>query len=177
MKQSKIVALSAVATAMSVVLMLLGAYVPALEYTALFMASMCVMLPLSKNSVKGALLTFFATALIGSIFLIGAQPALLVFYALFFGLHPTVNYIVREKKLNKILFGALKAVWFVGALLIIYVAFSSFLTEGTVLEREDVKRYVYLILTVGGAILFVFYDLLMMRFQSFVDSTVARLKL
>lgn len=177
MKNSKLIALSALATALSVAFMLLGGYVPAFEYSSLFMASMCVMLPLAKKSVKGALMSYFATALLSSIFLIGVQPAMIVFYAMFFGLHPTVNFIVAEKKFNKVAAGLIKTAWFVGALLVIYVAFSAFLTEGTVLEREDVKQYVYLILTVGGAILFVFYDLLMMRFQKFVDSTVARLKL
>ena len=102
---------------------------------------------------------------------------MVVFYALFFGLHPTVNFIIREKKFNKIIGAILKAVWFVGALLLVYTFFSSFLTEGTILEREDVKKYVYLILTVGGALLFILYDLLMTRFQKFVDMTVARLNL
>ena len=50
------------------------------------------------------------------------------------------------------------------------------MTEGTFLEREEVKKYVLLILTVGGALLFIVYDLLMNRFQKFVDITVARLK-
>ena len=177
MKDSKLIALSAVATALSVVIMVLGAFVDIFEYSALFCASLCTMLPLAKKSVKGGVLTGLATAVLCAIFTVAIKPAMVVFYALFFGLHPTVNYIIREKKFNRIIGAILKAVWFVGALLLVYTFFSSFLTEGTILEREDVKKYVYLILTVGGALLFILYDLLMTRFQKFVDMTIARLNL
>ncbi len=177
MKDSKLIALSAVATALSVAIMLLGAFVDIFEYSALFCASLCTMLPLAKKSIKGSVLTCLATAVLCAIFTVAVKPAMVVFYALFFGLHPTVNYIIREKNFNKIIGALLKAVWFVGALLLVYTFFSSFLTEGTILEREDVKKYVYLILTVGGALLFIVYDLLMTRFQKFVDMTVARLNL
>ena len=177
MKNSKLIALSAVAAALSVAIMLLGAFVDIFEYSALFTASLCIMIPLAKKSVKGGLLTYLATAVLCAIFTAGVNPAMVVFYALFFGLHPTVNYILREKKFNKFLGAFFKAVWFVGSLLLVYYFFSSFLTEGTIFEREDLKQYIYLILSVGGALLFIVYDLLMTRFQKFVDLTITRLNL
>ena len=175
MKDSKLIALSAIATAMAVVALIAGAYVPVLEYSALFIASLCSMLPLAKKSVKGAILSFAATSLLAAFTAI-AQPAMIIFYVVFFGLHPTVNYIMREKNFNKVLGVLIKAAWFVGAVLLIYFTFGEFCTEGTFLEREEVKKYVLLILTVGSALLFIVYDLLMNRFQKFVDITVARLK-
>ena len=97
MKDSKLIALSAVATALSVAIMVLGAFVDIFEYSALFCASLCTMLPLAKKSVKGGVLTGLATAVLCAIFTVAIKPAMVVFYALFFGLHPTVNYIIREK--------------------------------------------------------------------------------
>lgn len=177
MKDSKLIALSAVASALAVAIMALGAFVDIFEYSALFCASLCTMLPLAKKSFKGGILTYLATTALSAIFIVGVKPAMLVFYAVFFGLHPAVNYILREKKFNRFLGAFFKTVWFVGSLLLIYVFFTSFLAEGTIFEREDVKKYAYAVLIVGGAILFIVYDLLMTRFQKFVDATVERLKL
>ena len=56
MNNSRLIALSAIATALSIVCLVLGAYVDVLEYSALFMASLCSMLPLAKKSVKAAVL-------------------------------------------------------------------------------------------------------------------------
>ena len=177
MKDSKIIALSAVATALAVVSLIVGAYVPVFEYSALFMASLCTMIPLAKNSVRGAVLSFIATCILSAFTAVVSTPASIIFYAVFFGLHPTVNYVMREKRFNKFLGVLIKAAWFVGAILLIYFTFGEFFTEGTIFEREEFKKYALLALTVGGAILFILYDFLMNRFQKFVDSTVERLKL
>ena len=52
MKNSKLIALSAIATAFSLIFLVLGATIPALDYSGIFMASLCVMLPLAKKSAK-----------------------------------------------------------------------------------------------------------------------------
>lgn len=176
MNDSKLIALSAIATALSIVCLILGAYVDVLEYSALFMASLCSMIPLAKKSVKAAVLSYLATAVLAA-FIVVKSPAMLILYGVFFGLHPTVNYIFREKKFNKILGCLIKAVWFVGSIVLIYFTFGEFFTEGTIFEREEYRKYALLALTVGGAVLFILYDFLMNRFQKFVDSTVERLKL
>lgn len=123
----------------SIVCLVLGAYVDVLEYSALFMASLCSMLPLAKKSVKAAVLSYLATAILAA-FIVIKSPAMLILYGVFFGLHPTVNYIFREKKFNKILGCLIKAVWFVGSLVLIYFTFGEFFTEGTIFEREEFKN-------------------------------------
>ena len=101
----------------------------------------------------------------------------MIIYALFFGLHPTVNYFFREKKLNVVLATLIKTVWFVGVLILIYNLFTDFLFDASFLQKEWVKKYIYLILTGGGAVGFILYDFLMVRFQRLVDIQVSRMKL
>lgn len=177
MKNSKLIALSAIATAFSIVFMTLGAIIPALDYSGIFMASLCVMLPLAKKSAKAGFLTYGATLCLACI-LVGATTArweIIVVYALFFGLHPTINYIFREKNFNKILALVIKTVWFIGVMLLVYNVFTDFLFDESFLQKEWVKKYIYLILVVGGGALFVVYDFLIIRLQRSADVIVARL--
>lgn len=179
MKNSKLIALSAIATAFSIIFMTLGAIVPALDYSGIFMASICVMLPLSKKSVKAALLTYGATLILAAL-LVGATTSrweIVIIYGLFFGLHPTVSYIMKEKNFNKIVGILLKTIWFVGVLIFIYFFFTEFLFDESFLNKEWVKKYIYLILIVGGGVIFVVYDFLMDRLQRSADAIVNRLKL
>lgn len=179
MKNSKLIALSAIATAFSLIFLVLGATIPALDYSGIFMASLCVMLPLAKKSVKAGLMTYAATLCL-SCLLVGATTSrweIVIIYALFFGLHPTVNYFFREKKLNVVLATLIKTVWFVGVLILIYKLFTDFLFDASFLQKEWVKKYIYLILAGGGAVGFILYDFLMVRFQRLVDIQVSRMKL
>ena len=172
MKNSKLIALSAIATAFSIIFMTLGAIVPALDYSGIFMASICVMLPLSKKSVKAALLTYGATLILAAL-LVGATTSrweIVIIY-------PTVSYIMKEKNFNKIIGILLKTIWFVGVLIFIYFFFTEFLFEESFLNKEWVKKYIYLILIVGGGVIFVVYDFLMDRLQRSADAIVNRLKL
>ena len=103
MKQSKVIALSAICSAFAIIFLTVGAFIPVFDYSAIFMASMCTMLPLAKKSWKGGLMSYMATVALSFIFFFGTNPAMVVTYTLFFGAHPTVSYLLKEKKLNKIL--------------------------------------------------------------------------
>lgn len=122
----------------------------------------------------------YAATLCLSCLLVGATTSrweIVIIYALFFGLHPTVNYFFREKKLNVVLATLIKTVWFVGVLILIYNLFTDFLFDASFLQKEWVKKYIYLILAGGGAVGFILYDFLMVRFQRLVDIQVSRMKL
>ncbi len=177
MKRSKVIALSAICTAFALLFMIAGVFIPILDYSAIFMASMCTMVPLAKKSWQGGLGTFVATALLSAIFFVGAKPEIVLTYSIFFGLHPTVNYIIKDKRINKILAIIVKTVWFVGSLLLVYTLFSAFLFEDSLLNNPIFMQYAYLILAVGGAILFVAYDFVIMHFQTALDKTIEKLKL
>ena len=177
MKRSKVIALSAVCSAFAILCLTLGAVIEIFDYSAIFMASMCSMIPLAKGSKLGGFMTYLATLLLSCIFFVGVRPDLVLTYGIFFGLHPTVNYLFKEKKINKILSLVLKIVWFVLSIILIYTLFSGFLFEESLLTNPTFQKYAYLILAVGGAILFVVYDLVMMHFQKALDKMIEKLKL
>ena len=172
MKKSKLIALSALSAAFAVIFMVIGAYIPTLDYSAIFMASLCMMIPLTKKSIKSALLTYLATALLSSILVAGRWEVVLPF-VLFFGLHPIINYFQKEKHINKFLALAVKDVWFVLTILLVNVLFKNFIA----VETAWMVKYLNYIIIFGGGIAFIVYDFLMMHFQRAMDVIVYRLKL
>lgn len=177
MKKSKVIALSAICAGFSLLFMLAGAFISVLDYSAIFMASICTMVLLAKKSWQGGLMTYLATLCLSAIFFVGYRPELVLTYGIFFGLHPTVNYLFKEKNFNKVLAYIIKIIWFVGSILLIYTLFSSFLFEDSLLSNQTFQKYAYLILAVGSALLFVVYDFLMQRFQTALDKIIEKLKL
>ena len=135
------------------------------------------MVLLAKKSWKGGLMTYLATLCLSAIFFVGYRPELVLTYGIFFGIHPTVNYIFKEKNFNQVLAFIIKLVWFIGSVLLIYTLFSAFLFEESVLTNQTFQKYAYLILAAGSALLFVAYDFIMIRFQTAIDKIVEKLKL
>ena len=172
MKKSKMIALSAIASAFAVIFLALGAIVPTLDYSGIFMASICMTIPLTKKSVWSGAMSYVASALLSLLF-VGGRLEITVTFALFFGLHPLVNFLFNKIRLNKVLALAIKEVWFIASLLILYALFRDFVG----FENEILQKYAVLILVVGGGLIFIAYDYMMQRFQRFMDMAVARLKL
>lgn len=171
MKLSKIVALSAMCTTMSATLLVLGAYFPTLSYSMIFLASVVILLPLAKNTYKGALLTVIASALL-SFFIAAFSFETSLPYILFFGFHPIVSKFFKEKGLNKFLAFVIKDLWFVGAMLVCY-----FVTDLFVTDDEFFQKYMIYFVTFGGAVLFIVYDRMFDYFQRAVDVLSKRLKI
>lgn len=171
------VALCAIATGFAILFLTAGVFIPIFDYSGIFMASLCTMIPLTKKSFKGGLMTYLATLCLASIFFVGIKPEIVLTYGLFFGAHPAVSYILREKKVNNIISVLIKTVWFIGSLLLIYTLFSAFLFEDTLLNNDIFKKYAYLILSVVGAVLFVCYDVIIKHFQKMLDKTIEKLNL
>ena len=172
MKKSVLIALSAISAALATVFLVVGVFVPMFDYSCIFMASVCMMIPLTKKSVRGGILAFIASALLTLIFSSGRWEVV-VTYALFFGLHPTVNFIFRERKFNKVIAFLIKEIWFIGSLIIVYFLFESFFA----FETEWARTYALPIIVIGGGLLFFVYDFIMFRFQKILDIAVKRLKL
>lgn len=91
MKNSKVIAYSGVATALSVVMLFLGSIFWVLGYTMPLVASLVMIILLDSISQKSALLTFISTSIISFILLNDKECVLL--YILFFGYYP----LIREK--------------------------------------------------------------------------------
>lgn len=171
MKNGKLIALSAISTALGVVFLIIGAYIQTLDLSCLFMASLTVMLPLSKNSVKGAFLTYGATAILAFLFAL-SRFHLALLYLLFFGLHPIINhYHLKNIKKRWYLF-IVKGVLFVGACYLMFFAFSMF-----IVENEIISSILPWFIAVIATLFYIVYDFIMIRFQKMTGSIVKRLGL
>ncbi len=171
MKNGKLIALSAITVAFAVIFLAFGAYFSTFDLSCIFMATICMMLPLSKDSVKGAFLSYGAIVLL-SLVLCGGKFYISIIFAVFFGVYPIVNYFQLKK--NKLIswITLIKAVWFVLTLVLMVYLLNVFTVENPILTK-----YLPLIVTVGGALIFIPFDLLMLRFQERTKILINKLKL
>lgn len=96
MKNSKVIAYSGVATALSVVMLFLGSIFWVLGYTMPLVASLVMIILLDSISQKSALLTFISTSIISFILLNDKECVLL--YILFFGYYPLIRDKINDIK-------------------------------------------------------------------------------
>lgn len=115
MKNSKVIAYSGVATALSVVMLFLGSIFWVLGYTMPLVASLVMIILLDSISQKSALLTFVSTSVISFILLNDKECVLL--YVLFFGYYPLIRDKINEIK-PKFLSYLLKFVTFNAAMVL-----------------------------------------------------------
>lgn len=96
MKNSKIIAYSGVATALSVVMLFLGSLIWVLAYTMPLIASLIMIILLDSISRKSAILTFISTSVISFILL--SDKECLLLYVLFFGYYPLIRDKINDIK-------------------------------------------------------------------------------
>ncbi len=166
------IALSALAAAFAAAFLMLGTLNPFLLATGYLVATFALMVPLSKDFVWGSALAFLAAGLI-------ALPLSLwkiVPYAVFFGLHPIVNYLQRKyvkRTPLKIACFAAKAVWFDLAMWLSYYV----LTAMAGMSFPDyVVRFFYYIIFLGGTLFFAAYDVMIFYCQRSADLAIRRIR-
>ena len=173
MKPSKIISLSAVTTAFSVIFLTAGAYIDVLDLSCLFLSSLVIMLPLAKGSFKTAIFSYLATAILTLLTTIGTGKfAIVTLYSVFFGLHPIINYLEETKKFNKVITLIIKDVWFIITLFLMYFTFTLFTDL-----PEFIENIIIYVIIIGGGIVFIAYDFIIKRFQTITNSLILRLKL
>lgn len=171
MRDSKAIALSALSAALAVILLVAGAYFETFDLSCLFLASLCMMLPLCKGYYLGAFLSYVATTLL-SLLLTAGRFQIIIPFAMFFGLHALVNEFQIKFKINKILALLIKDIWFLATLFIVYK-----FTQMFVSENEVLQKYLLYILLIGGAVCFPLYDYLIFKFKASLAILLKRLKL
>lgn len=171
MRDSKAIALSALSAALAVILLVAGAYFETFDLSCLFLASLCMMLPLCKGYYLGAFLSYVATTLL-SLLLTAGRFQIIIPFAMFFGLHALVNEFQIKFKINKILALLIKDIWFLATLFIVYK-----FTQMFVSENEVLQKYLLYILLIGGAVCFPLYDYLFFKFKASLAILLKRLKL
>ena len=163
------IALAALACAVATIFLTVGVYSEILLFTGYLMAGIALMLPLSKGSYVGYVLAYLATCVISLIF--GAARFFdLLPFIMFFGLHPLVNELQLNSKINRWLACGLKALWFDGTMYVIWRFVFSMTTTIPIVDQ-----YILPILLIFGTAFFIFYDYLMYKWRYAVNVLVKRI--
>lgn len=162
------IALSALACAISTIILVLGVYSDVLLFTGYLLATVALMLPLAKKSWWGYALAYIATCILSFIFA-AARFWDIIPFAMFFGLHPLVNELQLKTRINRWLACAVKAVWFDITLWLIW-KFVVFTTGVTYFDK-----YIIPIILVVGTALFILYDYTMYKWRFWVNNLVRRI--
>lgn len=172
-KRSFSIALSAVSCAIATIFMMIGQLVPFAFASGYLFAAVALMLPLAKDLRWGGFLAFAATALI--CLPVGLREFYKFFpFIAFFGLHPLVNSFQKKWKVNRWLAYAVKAVWFAGVMCAAWAIFTATAAQSNALI-ERLGSWIYLAISVGGAVFFLLYDWLMLRLQRLVNFYVSKI--
>lgn len=173
------IALSAIACAASAIFLTIGSYVDVFLGAGYILAVFALMIPLSKDFWGGALLAALGSVLLAFMFCAFSFLRLAPFL-MFFAFHPTVNYFqkkyVKKTPLHILAF-FVKAVWFE---LVMWFSWRFILVELFALNEavwyDFVMRYFYLVLFVGGTLVFALYDYAIFMCQRTADWCVKRIK-
>ncbi len=171
MNKSRIVAISAICTAFTVLVLFIGTIYPPLDLTSILIASLIVMVPLSKGSALSAVLTVISSTVLALLFCAFRMQVILP-YALFFGLHPILNYVIKQRGYKKRYWFVVKDIWFV-----LTVVLMQRFVEIFSIEIEFIQRFLYAFLVTASAIGFLAYDYMIIKFQQHIDLLIKRLKI
>ena len=173
------IVLSAIACAVVALALTLASYVNFLMAAGYLLAVFALMVPLSKDFIWGEVLAFLGGVLLAFFFGALAFFWQLLPFAVFFGLHPLINYLqlrfTKKKPLHALWF-LLKALWFDGAMLLMWFTLGGVLGITEAVWYDWVKSYLYLVIFLGGTIFFAVYDVLMFLCQKSVNAIVRRIK-
>ncbi|MCD8295075.1 MAG: hypothetical protein LUE27_07535 [Clostridia bacterium] len=173
------IALSAISCAVAAAFLALGILSGVLLATGYFIGVIALMLPLAKQFYRGDFLAYCGTVILTVILGAVAKFWDLVPFIMFFGLHPLINALQLRYRWNRVVAFILKAIWFdctlIAGYFLIYNGFlgGNFLPEGI---AEWLNKYIYLVIFVGGTVLFFIYDWLIFKVQMLVNMVIGRIK-
>ncbi len=171
MRKAKLTAFSGMLVALSVVLMALVTVLPVLMYVLPVVTGLIVLIVADVGSKKWALSVFFATSLLSLILLTDKESVLT--YVLFFGYYPLVRG--NLSKLPKVLFVVLKFVLFNCAAVL--TGFLGVFLFGVPKEEYTEFGQLTIPLLLGLAnVVFVLYDMLLVRYKILFSALSSKLK-
>ena len=143
-------------------------------------AVFALMVLLTKRLVRGYLLAYAGMVILAFLFTGFAMGIfqLLPFVA-FFGLHPLANWLQREYTKRKplhLLWFVLKAVWFDLSLWLAWVVLQEFLGLTEMRWYAFIEDNFFLLLFVGGTLVFAVYDYMIFLCQRAADGVMRRLR-
>jgi hypothetical protein len=146
-------------TALSVVVMLCGSFIPYLEITLAPIVSLIILFAVIETDDKTATVIYFLTSLISLIFISNKEPVIL--YAFFFGYYP----IVKRKTESKFRFAVEMVIKFVVFNISIIIAYLilTFVFKIPFDLTQDFYQYAVLAFFVLFNIVFILYDFALTR--------------
>ncbi len=173
------IALSAIACAVASLALTLGSYVRFLLAAGYLIAVFALMVPLAKQQILGFCLAYAGGVLLAFLFtgfVLGIVQ--LLPFIVFFGLHPLANYFQKKYVKKPLIHGALylvKAAWFDLTLWLAWVVLEEFLGLRELTWYPYVENSFFVILFVGGTLVFAVYDYMIFLCQKATDSVVRRI--
>ena len=174
------IALAALVCAVGAASLTLGSFVDFLLAMGYMIAVFALMVLLTKRLVRGYLLAYAGIVILAFLFTGFAMGIfqLLPFVA-FFGLHPLANWLQREytkKKPLHLLWFVLKAVWFDLSLWLAWVVLQEFLGLTEMRWYAFIEDNFFLLLFLGGTLVFAVYDYMIFLCQRAADGVMRRLR-
>ena len=152
MKHSSVIALSGISTALAIVFVVMAVYIEPMTLSFYVLSAIATMLPITKGSYKGAMLSCIATIILSvSIATVKALP-----FAIFFGPY-TIVALVLSKKLKWYFAYPIKLIWFNLVLYILYLVVGLVVIDFSQLGFE----LEYWTIALVGSVLFLVYDYMM----------------
>ncbi|MDE7379965.1 MAG: hypothetical protein K2N14_02830 [Clostridia bacterium] len=176
------IALSGISCAVAVLFLSLGILSGWLLATGYFIGVLAMMLPLSKKFYRGGFLAYLGTCVLAVIMGAAAKFWDIVPFIMFFGLHPLVNVIIRDKisvRWIRWVLVAVKALWFDAMLIAGYYLLYGGVMGGTLLPEyvyDTIEKYFFLLVFTVGTVAGIIYDFLVYRCQTAADILVARIR-
>lgn len=173
------IALSAVSCAVAVICLMVGYWSDILLGTGYVVAMVALMVPLSKQFIRGGFLAYAGTVLLAIIMGAAARFWDLVPFIMFFGLHPLANCLQVKFNINRWIAYAVKAIWFdftlwVGYILVFNGVLGASYTGSAFFDF--LNEYILLFIFVGGTLIFLPYDYLVFKVQGTVNQLVYRIR-
>jgi len=109
--ETREVAYASIAAALSAAFLAVGFYLQLAEFLWYFLATMMLMIPLSKGYIRGALFAYAVSSLL-ALMLCAFQFYFILPYVVFMGLHPIINAIMDKHHFSVWLGHIVKAIWF-----------------------------------------------------------------
>ena len=173
------IALSAISCAVAVIFLMLGFWSNVLLASGYLLGIIALMVPLSKQFIRGGFLAYAGTVILAIIIGAAARFWDLVPFIMFIGLHPLVNCLQIKFNINKWIALAVKTVWFDFTLWVAYVLVFDGVLGGAAADNaiySFINRYIYWFIFVGGTLIFFPYDYLIFKMQTTVNKIVYRIR-
>lgn len=157
-KKSYKIALGGIVSSLSLVVMLLAAVIPGLEYAIPAMAGMLLMIIVIEINVRWAFLSYAAVALLTFFIVPNKESGLL--YITFMGYYPILKSVFETKIKQKAVQWAAKLVLFNIALVVYYKLLTYLVSDPEIMESfHDYGKYSLYILAALANVVFVIYDI------------------